>query len=104
MGSEMCIRDRPSVITKRKETRKLREKTYKTEISRKQRKQIEEEGPIPSAHLTLSITFHTQYSKTITLERGDAALVFHPSHPNRETAHDTYFPALAYRKPGFVAQ
>ena len=24
------------------------------------------------------------YSKTITLERGDAALVFHPSHPKRD--------------------
>ena len=69
---------------KRKNSKELREKTYKTERSRKQRKQIEEEGPIPSAHLTLSITFHTQYSKTITLGRGDAALVFHPSHPKRD--------------------
>ena len=64
------------IYKKKQETKR---KTYKTEISRKQRKQIEEEGPIPSAHLTLSITFHTQYSKTITLERDDAALVFHPS-------------------------
>ena len=44
------------------------------------------------------------YSKKITPERGDAALVFHPSLILKETAYDTYFPALAYRKPGFVAQ
>ena len=44
------------------------------------------------------------YSKTITLERGDAGASLPSISWLRETAYDTYFPALAYRKPGFVAQ